>query len=631
MFTSKFFQTLLLSLTCLGLFLLYQFQLAKFQQASRSQLITYQNQISQIKDWPQSGYEIYQTVKAISPLRFFQYVAKVETDNNYTTGQLLNDDTIIINRLFPDNTGTYTKIPNGRIQIKLDLSATKSVVVSDFINISLIILSTYIFIALWAQLCFSRFNSYLSQITQLVGQIPSRKSTINSNTRFPKQFKAIEQAITQAKESYVERIKRITLENQQLNKEARQDQLTGLLTRLVFFKKLEESASSKQQINGSIIVLRASELSYINQFQGRNAGDAYLVKISKLLLAITKTTPNCSHFRISSAEFAIVLPEVNFKSAEILLPKIKSLLDEYQQVIRTQSIAHIGLIPYKNEIPPTTLLGMIEGSVSVAETLGANSFFAMAKPKSDESLGDSNWRDTLNFILKNGSATFYHQPIQSCNTQKAFYQELLTRFENEDRRVLTTATVVSMAERHDIIIELDKMLISKAIRLLISRPQLRNAIGINISSVSALNKSFQAWLLNQLKQHSNVASKLVLEVDEMGMHANVAAAANFVKQVHKSSARVCFEHFGTGFTAFKFLKEVRPDFIKLDNSFTKDIHFNEDNRFIVRMLVDIAKRLNIPVIATSIESQAEKIEFEQLLVDGLQGFFISTPKILKAA
>ncbi|WP_165905032.1 EAL domain-containing protein [Parashewanella curva] len=631
MFSSKFFQTILFSIFGTGLVLLYQFQLAKFQQTNHERLTSYQKQVSKVENWPKDGLGIYQIIKAITPIRFFQYIDKEDTENNYTTGQLVIDKPYIINQLFPNNVGSYQQTDSGRIQVKLDVTKTNQAIISDFINIAIVLVSSYVLIALCALLCFSRVNHYLNQLIQLIEQIPNRKSAIYSTTSFPKQFKLVEDAISQAKKLYAERVSQISVENQQLNKEARQDQLTGLLTRLIFYKKLEDAAKSDNKINGSIIVLRASELGYINQIQGRNAGDAYLIKITKLLLSMTKTTAKASHYRISSADFAIVLPEVSFQGAQTLLPKLKSLLDEYQQLLKTPSVAHIGLIPYKNQIPSITTIEMLESSLSVAETLGSNCFYAMDKETDSDKIGDGHWKQTLNYILKSGGATFYYQPIQSCNSQTAFYQEFLTRFQNEDSRILPTSAVITMAERLDIVTELDKMVITKAMRLLIKKPTLRSSIGINISAASALNKSFQAWLHNQLKQHANIASKLVFEVGETGMQVNTTAAANFVKTVHKSSARVCFEKFGTGFTAFKFLKEVRPDFIKLDSSFTKDIHFNEDNRFIVRMLVDIAKRLGIPVIATNIESQAEKIEFEQLLVDGLQGFFISSPKILRAA
>ena len=82
------------------------------------------------------------------------------------------------------------------------------------------------------------------------------------------------------------------------------------------------------------------------------------------------------------------------------------------------------------------------------------------------------------------------------------------------------------------------------------------------------------------------------------------------------------------FTSFKFFSEVRPDFIKLDGSYTSNIDEDSNNKFFVRMMVDVARRIGIRVIATSVERQEEKLTLEKLLVDGLQGYYIAQPQAM---
>ncbi|MGL4835321.1 MAG: EAL domain-containing protein, partial [Shewanella sp.] len=88
------------------------------------------------------------------------------------------------------------------------------------------------------------------------------------------------------------------------------------------------------------------------------------------------------------------------------------------------------------------------------------------------------------------------------------------------------------------------------------------------------------------------------------------------------------ERFGNSFTSFKFFSEVRPDYIKLDGTYTTAIDNDANNKFFVRMIVDVARRTGIRVIATSIERQEEKFTLEQLLVDGMQGYYIAQPQAI---
>ena len=183
-----------------------------------------------------------------------------------------------------------------------------------------------------------------------------------------------------------------------------------------------------------------------------------------------------------------------------------------------------------------------------------------------------------------------------------------------------------MAERHGLMMEIDKLVIVSAIRMLIDNVNLEGSFGINISPSSALNESFVAWLKDLLTKQRQIASRIVLEVNEAGMQTNVAACYRFVKDVHSTGARISIERFGTGFTSFKFFREVKPDYIKLDGSYTLGIEQDTNNQFFIRMIIDVARRIGIRVIATSVEQQTEKLALEDLLVDGLQGYYIAQPQ-----
>ncbi|MGS0730745.1 EAL domain-containing protein, partial [Shewanella sp. 0m-11] len=117
----------------------------------------------------------------------------------------------------------------------------------------------------------------------------------------------------------------------------------------------------------------------------------------------------------------------------------------------------------------------------------------------------------------------------------------------------------------------------------------------------------------------------VFEVNESGMQTNLSATYHFINELHSVGSRISIERFGLGFTSFKFFKEVRPDFIKLDHSYTQGISQDQHNKFFVKMIIDIARKLSIRVIATGVEKQEDKLIMEQLLIDGLQGYYIAKP------
>ncbi|MBE8168766.1 MAG: EAL domain-containing protein, partial [Shewanella sp.] len=553
------------------------------------------------------------------------------SDNNYTTGQLLVRKTHWATPLFTDNFGQTTSIKPGRVQVKLELGNKRDQILNETQILLIVIISMYFLSAIVALICFHDKKIIIKSLAEIINNIPNSKPL--HHIKLPRNYQLVTESINNCRNLIARKFERITQENEKLNQNVFVDDVTKLKSRQKFSHYLTKIQDEAKPIFGCMLFLRASELSSINHERGRASGDQYLVKIANILTEVTKKQPDSDHFRISSAEFAVVLPNFSFNESKKLLDSLKAALDEYQQTLKALSAGHVGLIPYKNGSQPSSLVAMADTAISIAQTLGPNAYHATEELNSDDQIGDNRWKITIQNILKRQSLDFYQQPIQSCrnNTQSVFYQELLTRFSNKEGKALPTSAVIAMAERHGLITDLDKLVIENVLKLIKNNPKLNSTYGINISAASALQSSFVAWMKDLFKQHPKLASKIVFEINETGMQTNVSAAASFVTQAHQIGAKVSIENFGTGFTAFKFFKDIRPDFIKLDSSFTREIESDEDNKFFVRMMIDIARRINVPVIATSVESQSEKQELEKLLVDGLQGFYISTPQRLKSS
>jgi len=98
--------------------------------------------------------------------------------------------------------------------------------------------------------------------------------------------------------------------------------------------------------------------------------------------------------------------------------------------------------------------------------------------------------------------------------------------------------------------------------------------------------------------------------------------------LHRVGSRVTVERFGVGLTSFKFFKDLKPDYIKMDSTYTRDIDEDKNNQYFLRVMVDLAHRLSINVLAENVETQEEKHTLEKLFIDGCQGFYIGKPEQL---
>ena len=150
--------------------------------------------------------------------------------------------------------------------------------------------------------------------------------------------------------------------------------------------------------------------------------------------------------------------------------------------------------------------------------------------------------------------------------------------------------------------------------------------GINVTASSAHSDQFVIWLERRLLKDSNIASKLIFEVSEFGLQQNIKASKRFIDMVHRVGARITVERFGVGLTSFKFFRDLKPDFIKMDASYTRGLEEDKNNQYFMRLMVDLAHRIGVSVFAEGVESQEEKHIIETLCLDGVQGYYIEKPK-----
>lgn len=573
---------------------------------------------------PTDGETLFSLLNRDYHFQFFQYIHQLDGALSYTSGQLhpVNDD--IIAALFSQDLSDTRVLAQGRLQAKLDDSHIKIEAKQRFIKALSVIWLTYLVIALLFSLLMMRLNRAIRYASKYINSLSELKFDALAQSAFRGELAPLGQALEKCRASLNSKFDEIQQHNIKLNKEAYQDPVTLFSTRAKFTEKLDSLAQPGTHF-GVMAIIKATELGQINRSQGREAGDNYLAGVASCVRKSIQDIAHAECFRISSADFALFIPDITLKDAQPLLHNLKANFDLFQQTIDAESVAYTGLVPYQQGNQALSLVYLGDAAVSIAQTMGPNSFHVQDKINGDELFGDSKWKAAIDDIIKRRAVKFHAQDIQPCRGADKVYRELLARFYSSQGKFLPTATVIAMAERHGMSVELDKMIILSTFKLLIDNPSLQGAFGINISSNSMTQPAFIAWVKTLFVHQRQIACRIVLEVNEAGMQANINQAHKFVREMHGVGARVAVEHFGMGFTSFKFFKEVRPDFIKLDGSYTQDIE-SDHNRFFVKMIVDVARKQSICVIASSVERQEQKLILEHLLVDGLQGYYIAKPQ-----
>ncbi|MGS0692393.1 EAL domain-containing protein [Shewanella sp. 30m-9] len=625
MTTSKLFQLFLVLLFLALSFFSYQHEKQSLMAQTHITLEQYATSIKQHKQWQGNGQTLYNLLKQQFSFQFFQYIDKSDSSNNFTKGQLVLKEKTDLTQLFAIDSAYTQALDAGRLQVKLSNVTPIDNTVTQFTHHLIIIWGTFLLISLTHLLLSIRQKKTIAYICSHIDNLAKLSFNAIEQSRIKGEFKSVGLTLDKSKQQLKARIDEFHEAHEQLCKTAFQDPITGFGTRARFTEKLDEICKPERKELGILVVIRATELASMNQMHGREAGDDYLARIADEIRRALSDNPQAQFYRIATADFAIVIADVGIKQATELAEILKTAFKEYQQQLGTPSIGHIGLVPYLQDSDPVSLMTLADTAVSIAQTLGPNCYHLQEKLTGGELFGESRWKVAINDLLRRKAIKFYIQAIRPCRNDVESYRELLSRFYNSQGKLLPTTTVIAMAERHGMSEEIDKLVVLNTMRILLTHPNLSGLIGINISAASATNKAFVSWLKTILSRQRQIAARLVFEVNESGMQTNLSATYHFINELHSVGSRISIERFGLGFTSFKFFKEVRPDFIKLDHSYTQGISQDQHNKFFVKMIIDIARKLSIRVIATGVEKQEDKLIMEQLLIDGLQGYYIAKP------
>ncbi|WP_445945693.1 EAL domain-containing protein [Shewanella sp.] len=613
-------------LTCCYLSAQQQIKLSSLQAVAQAK-----QHIRQYQDWSGNGAALYQRLSQDDSFQFFQFIHATDGSLNFTHGSLSAQSNLqepVIGQIFSFDLDNTTELSQARLQIRLNKHQVLSAEFNTLSQIMLLILLAYLLLSLMFAVLMHKHKQRIVYAAQCIKQMSELSFDAIESSKLIGALIPVGESLEYCRSRLKLSLEKVKQENEALTKAAYQDPVTGFATRQPFMQHLDAIAHLEQEKSGLLAMIKASELGNINQLFGRNAGDDYLAKVANCIRKATQGYTQFSIYRISSGDFAVIFADIPLKESKTFLDKLKLLLNEYGQSNNVDAVAHTGLVPYVGQNKPEALLSLADTAVSIAQTLGPNRCHIIETQDEQQNTGDHHWRTTIHELIQQKRISFHQQLIQPSQSHVEIYRELLTRFINVQGDVLPTTSVIAMAERYGLHTELDAMIVTQALKMLTGNPSLSGRFGVNISAASILQDSFVLWLRDILSKQAQLASRIIFEVNEVGMQTNLAASQRFVSEMHKVGSKVAVERFGLGFTSFKFFREVRPDYIKLDSSYSDGIEQDNNNRFFVRMIVDIAKRISIKVIATGVERQDEKLTLEKLLLDGLQGYYIAKPEAI---
>ncbi len=431
--------------------------------------------------------------------------------------------------------------------------------------------------------------------------------------------------------------------NQELEKIAYIDGLTGVFNRRHFEKKLQEEWKrlSRHQASMSIIMMDIDYFKAYNDTYGHQQGDSCLQKVAE---AISKAVrrPGDLVARYGGEEFVVVLPNTNIEGglrvAENIKTEIEALKIPHQaSAVSNYVTSSLGIADSNcsEKSHPEILIQAADIALYNAKNIGRNrvEVYDSCMPNLERQKQEIHLVSQLRDALGENRFCLYSQailPLHEGVTIKLY--EILLRFWDGSGKVISPSLFLSVAERYHLMPKIDRWVV-KTLLSYLSLPEIGdlyqdNIFTVNLSGASINDRHFREFIEHQFAFYQVPPQQICFEITETIAITNLEKAAQLIKSIKQLGCSFALDDFGKGMSSFSYLTNLPVDYLKIDGTFIKKMEEDSVSQGIVEGITHIARAMGLKVVAEYVETKSILKKVNSLGIDYGQGFYLDRPNPL---
>lgn len=408
--------------------------------------------------------------------------------------------------------------------------------------------------------------------------------------------------------------------------ETERDELTGLFHKEFFFqygKRLDELNNNMPM---DAVVIDINRFHVVNELYGRSYGDLVLKTIGDSLHELVNKTGGLA-CRRDNDQFCVYLPH-----SDELQDKLPQYIAQIDERINDSNISlRYGV--YSDDGSEKCMEHRFDCARLACRKL-KSSYVSCFDFYNDEQHSRELYAERLindmDKALSEKQFMVYYQPKYSISGDRPQLSsaEALIRWSHPEFGMISPGQFISIFEDNGLIQKLDRFVWNEAaeqIKLWKDKFGLDIPVSVNVSRVDMFNTHLADILENITKQNGLENTELLLEITESAYTDNSEQIIETVNKLRGCGFRIEMDDFGSGYSSLNMLTTLPIDALKLDMKFIRGICESEKNERLVGIMIDIARLLDVPVIAEGVETKEQMELLKKLGCDIIQGYYFSKP------
>jgi diguanylate cyclase (GGDEF)-like protein/PAS domain S-box-containing protein len=418
-------------------------------------------------------------------------------------------------------------------------------------------------------------------------------------------------------------------------KQANFDTLTKLPNRRMFLDrlKLETKKAHRAGLIMALLFIDMDNFKEVNDTLGHDMGDLLLVEAAQRISDCVRESDTVA--RLGGDEFTVILSELDDISnidritGNILQKLAQTFLLQQEKVYLSASIG-ITLYP-EDATNVEELLKSADQAMYAAKDAGRNRFSYFTPSMQEMAQTRLQLARDLRIAVSAGQFTIHYQPILNLSTGRIEKAEALVRWQHPEQGLISPARFIPVAEETGLIVEIGDWVFREATRQLKHWMSLNSnlslRISVNMSPVQFRNAAgsvIKTWF-DYLQTLGLPEHSVILEITEGLLLDTSAAITDKLRAFHDAGIQISIDDFGTGYSSLSYLKKFEIDYLKIDQSFVRDLTTDPSDMALSEAIIIMAHKLDLEVVAEGVETEAQHRLLAGADCDYGQGYLFAKP------
>ena len=414
-------------------------------------------------------------------------------------------------------------------------------------------------------------------------------------------------------------------EGRQLISAAEHDRLTMLYTRNFFFEYANRLYQYHPELHMDAVVLNIEQFHSVNALNGREFGNRVLRQLGDEIRAFLTETDGIAS-RFEADRFNIYCAEQK---------DYRALLDRFQEKVNALSRKvnirlRMGVKPWKEGVEPVVLFDRARAACNMVRGDFQNPLMIYDEDMRIRELLNQRLLNDLHSAADERQFKVFYQPkydIQA-DPPRLASAEALIRWKHPELGMISPGQFIPLFEGNGLISVVDSFVWREAAAQVAAWKKKYGftlPVSVNVSRADVFDPTLIDRLVELIESNGLDYENIKLEVTESAYTDNAGQVLDVIRRLRELGFEIEMDDFGSGYSSLNMLSDMPVDVLKMDMKFIRNLESSETDRKLVTLILDIAKFLDVSVVAEGVETEGQLEILRSGKCDLVQGYFFSRP------